>query len=111
MRALAKEKDRRYQSAAGFARDLERFIAGEPIETRSGSGWYLLRKAVMVNRRRVGVAAAVLAMVLTVTGAVAWSERSAGEAAQREEFQRQLARAEGGTSACGDRAVARSFAE
>ncbi len=95
LRALAKEKDRRYQSAAGFARDLERFIAGEPVEARSGSGWYLLRKAVMVNRRRVGAAAAALVMALAAAGTVAWSVRSAAEAAQREEFQRELARAEG----------------
>lgn len=70
LRALAKDKHRRYQSAADLARDVERFIEGKPVEARSGSGWYLLRKAVAVNRGRLAWGAAATG-VLLVAGVVA----------------------------------------
>ncbi|MBX3404185.1 MAG: protein kinase [Phycisphaeraceae bacterium] len=94
LRALRKEKDRRYQSAASLARDLERYLAGAPVEARSGSGWYLLRKALLLNRRRLALAGAAVAVLLGAGAAVAWSMASAAEAARRAEFQREQAHAE-----------------
>ena len=32
MRALEKDRARRYETVNGFARDLERFLAGDPVE-------------------------------------------------------------------------------
>lgn len=49
-KAIEKDKHLRYQSAASLARDLQRFLAGEPVDARSGSGWYLMRKAYSANR-------------------------------------------------------------
>lgn len=92
--ALRKEKSRRYQSAASLARDIERFLAREPVEARSESGWYLLRKAVMLNRGRV-IAATAAAVVLAGAGiAVAVSLSSAKESARVAELQKIQARAE-----------------
>lgn len=93
MRALAKAKSSRYQSAAALGRDVERFLAGEPVEARSESGWYLLRKAVIVNRRRLGLVAAA-GLVLTVAGAAVWlslasAADSARLAARRQEDARK----------------------
>lgn len=84
LRALRKEKDRRYQSAASLARDVERFLAGEAVEARSGSGWYVLRKAVVANRRRfflVGgamlvLAAAGIAVAISLTRAAHQKEQA-----------------------------------
>jgi tetratricopeptide (TPR) repeat protein/predicted Ser/Thr protein kinase len=94
LRALRKEKDRRYQSAASLARDLERYLSGAPVEARSGSGWYLLRKALLLNRRRLALAGAAAGLVLGAGAAVAWSVASAADAARRAEFQREQAHAE-----------------
>ncbi|HYD01396.1 MAG TPA: protein kinase, partial [Phycisphaerales bacterium] len=94
LRALRKEKPARYQSAAALGQDVDRFLAGEPVEARSESGWYLLRKAVMVNRRRLGLAAAAAALVVGAGAAVAVSASSARSSAKLAESRRQQARAE-----------------
>lgn len=91
LRALAKEKSRRYRSAASLARDLERYIAGDPVEARSGSGWYLLRKAVLVNRRRLTVAVLAAAMLALAAGTVVYSLASA--AREREQAHAESVRA------------------
>jgi tRNA A-37 threonylcarbamoyl transferase component Bud32 len=95
LRALAKDKHRRYQSAADLARDVERFLEGKPVEARSGSGWYLLRKAVAVNRGRL-VWGAIAAAVLVVAGIVAvTSTARARESALTARALREQADAEG----------------
>jgi tetratricopeptide (TPR) repeat protein/predicted Ser/Thr protein kinase len=88
LRAIRKDKARRYQSAAGLARDLERYLNGEPVEARAGSGWYVLRKAVVLNRRRLLLAAAALGLIIASAVTVAVSLARANQ-------QRLLARAEG----------------
>ena len=32
MKAIEKDRTRRYESASGFARDIERHLAGDPVE-------------------------------------------------------------------------------
>lgn len=95
LRALRKEKDRRYQSAAALARDLERFLAGEAVEARSGSGWYVLRKAVAANRRRFAWAGAVVLVLAGAGIAVAVSLARAAELARRAALQKEQAHADG----------------
>lgn len=94
LKALQKEKSRRYQSAASFARDIERLLTGVPVDARSGSGWYLLRKAIVVNRARV---AWVGLTALVVLGALAFSLLSIANtkaAEQRAILDRDFAKAE-----------------
>lgn len=93
-RALRKERDRRYQSAAGLARDVERYLAGDPVEARSGSGWYMLRKAVMINRRRLGVVAAAVVLVAGAAVLVGVSMSRAAAAARLAGARDEQARAE-----------------
>jgi|GEM_PF-3723745 len=42
LKALAKERERRYQSAAEMADDIERYVAGEPIRARRDSPAYYM---------------------------------------------------------------------
>jgi tRNA A-37 threonylcarbamoyl transferase component Bud32 len=94
VRAMRKDKARRYQSAAALARDIERYLAGDPVDARSGSGWYVLRKAVALNRRRLGVVGAGVVLVLGAGGAVALSLARAADSDRRMEHERERATAE-----------------
>jgi tetratricopeptide (TPR) repeat protein len=74
-KALAKEKERRYPSAAELAADLRRFLRDEPIRARPPSTWYQLRKFAARNRALVGGVVAV--MVTLVAGLVGVSTQLA----------------------------------
>jgi len=68
-KALAKEKERRYGSAAELAADLRRYLAHEPIQARPASRAYQLRKFAHRNRALVGGIGAVFLVLLV--GAIA----------------------------------------
>ena len=51
--ALRSEPSERYESAAAFAEDLQRFLRNEPVRAVSGARWYHLTK--FVKRHRAGV--------------------------------------------------------
>ncbi len=77
LKCINREPDKRYQSAADLERDLNRFIAGEPIAARRIS---TTERLVKWARRRPAVAAlAVLAAVLAIVGVggVTWKWREA----------------------------------
>ena len=89
MKALEKDRTRRYETASGFAADVQRYLAGEPIQVHPPSNAYRLNKFVRRNRVQVMAAAAVsLALVAGVIG-TSWqaiqAERArAGEAKRAE---------------------------
>lgn len=94
LKAMRKDKSLRYQSAASFARDIERFLGGVPVDARSGSGWYLLRKAIVVNRARIVTASLFAVLVLGAGAVVVVSTAGAASAARRARLDRDLAHQE-----------------
>jgi eukaryotic-like serine/threonine-protein kinase len=107
MKALEKERSRRYESAASFAADVNRYLQGEAVAAHPPSKRYRLRK--FVRRNRVQVLAAAVTFAALVAGVIGTSislvaakrqektardERDAKEfARQQEETQRGLAEA------------------
>jgi len=67
-KALEKEPDRRYSSAAALAADIRRFLSDEPIVARPASTVYQLRKLARRNRVLVGGAATTLLAILVGAG-------------------------------------------
>ncbi len=94
LKALRKHQPIRYQSAAALAADLSNYLSGNPVSARSGSGWYLLRKAVAVNRGRLIAAGVAVALVLAAAVLVAISFSRASESDRRAADQREAARLE-----------------
>ena len=50
MKALEKDRNRRYETAGGFAADVQRYLADEPVQACPPSTWYRLRKFARRNR-------------------------------------------------------------
>lgn len=69
LRCLAKDRERRYQTAGELARDLRRYLACEPIEAKRDSAVYVLRKTLRRYRWQAS-AAATFIVVLVVFSAV-----------------------------------------
>jgi tetratricopeptide (TPR) repeat protein len=66
-KALAREPERRYASAADLARDLERVLRHEPVTARAPTAAYLLAR---FARRRRALVGAVLAVLLVAAVAI-----------------------------------------
>jgi serine/threonine protein kinase len=97
MKALEKDRNRRYETATGFAADVQRYLAGEPVLAVPPSAGYRLRKFVRKHKARVTVAAVMLALL--VGGLLATSYGF-----YRADIQRQIA--EGAEKSALDNALA-----
>src|SRR5262245_23413459 len=69
MRALERDRARRYETANGFARDIENFLKDEPVEACPPSAGYRLRK--LARKYRASLATALAFAALLIVGAVA----------------------------------------
>ncbi|HKH90424.1 MAG TPA: protein kinase [Gemmatimonadaceae bacterium] len=69
LKALAKERERRYQTATELAADIERYLSSRPVSATPPSRTYLMRK--FVRRHRLSVAFAATTALLVVVGAAA----------------------------------------
>ena len=83
MKALEKDRTRRYATARDLALDLQRYLAGEPLEAGPPSARYRMRKFARKHRASLAGAAAfvalsVIAMAVSVSLAVQ-ATRSAAE--------------------------------
>ncbi len=106
MKALEKDRARRYESAHGLAQDLRRYLSGDAVVAAPPSALYRLRKFSRRNRTVVLAGSAVAAALLVGVVAFAWQanvarhERDSAVVAQRAEAeQRRIAdeqRAEAG---------------
>ena len=88
LRCLAKDPERRYQSAAALADDLAAWLAGSPIAARRDSAWYTLRATARRHRRAAWIGAA---FAMVVSAALAVSLRSASVAARERDVARDEA--------------------
>ncbi len=95
MKALAKERTRRYESAHGFAEDLRRYLSGEAVVAAPPSAAYRFRKVVARNRGLVLAGSAVALALLIGAIAFAWqasvarTERDHALVAQRAEAEQR----------------------
>lgn len=96
MKAMAKERHRRYDSAIGLANDIERFTNHEPVLAGPPTAGYRLRKFARRNRGQVVAASLVL---LALVGGIVGTSLGLVEARRQEREatrQERLAKAEAG---------------
>ncbi len=68
-KAIEKEPDRRYSSAAAFAADIRHFLRSEPIDARPASAMYQLRKFSQRNRSLVTAVGVIMLSLVAATAA------------------------------------------
>jgi serine/threonine protein kinase/tetratricopeptide (TPR) repeat protein len=92
LKALEKDRNRRYPSVAELAADVRRYLAREAVLAGPPTAIYRLRK--FVSRRRVAVAAVAGVFIATVAFGVVMAIQARALARERDEARFQAARAE-----------------
>jgi serine/threonine protein kinase/Flp pilus assembly protein TadD len=86
MRALEKDRDRRYGSAFEFAADIDRHLTDQPVVAGPPSGWYRAGKFARRHRVGVGVGATSVVVLVAFTATMTW--QAARIAREREKAER-----------------------
>jgi serine/threonine protein kinase len=91
MKALEKERDRRYETASALAADVQRFLNDEPVQACPPSAWYRLRKFARRNKGPV-LAASVIGLVLVagIAGTATGLVRALVERNQKDQALRRV---------------------
>jgi hypothetical protein len=84
MKCLEKQRDRRYETANGLARDIQRYLADEVVEARPPSAGYRLKKFVKRHKGQVIAAGLVLFALLGGITGTAWGLVEARLSAEAE---------------------------
>jgi WD40 repeat protein/serine/threonine protein kinase len=90
MKALEKDRTRRYETANGLARDVERYLADEVVEARPPTRGYRLSKFARKHRKMLATGAA-FAMLLIVGLALTSSLAVWATSAEREANRQRIA--------------------
>ena len=90
LKCLEKDRGRRYQAASGLARDLEHYLADEPVEACPPTAGYRLRKFARKHRTAL-VTAAAFAILLVAGVVVSTWQAVRATSAGREANQHRLA--------------------
>jgi WD40 repeat protein/tRNA A-37 threonylcarbamoyl transferase component Bud32 len=92
LKCLSKEPERRYQTAGELARDIHRYLAGEPIEAKRDSMVYVLRK--QLRRYRLAIAVTAMITASVVAGVLFSTYFALRASARRLETERQTRQTE-----------------
>jgi serine/threonine protein kinase len=92
MKCLEKDRNRRYETANGLARDVQRYLADEPVQACPPSWSYQVGK--FLRRHRLAFAAAATAAAALVLAVVALLVSNSLIRAEHEQTRREYQRAE-----------------
>jgi WD40 repeat protein/serine/threonine protein kinase len=70
MKALEKDRNRRYETASAFAADVQRYLDDEPVLACPPSRWYRLRKLARRHKAALATAAVMAGAVLLAIGSL-----------------------------------------
>jgi tetratricopeptide (TPR) repeat protein/serine/threonine protein kinase len=72
MKALDKDRNRRYQAAGALAADVQHYLQDEPVQACPPSAWYRFRKFARRKKTALVVAAGVLLALAGTAGGLGW---------------------------------------
>jgi tetratricopeptide (TPR) repeat protein len=85
MKALEKDRSRRYDSANAFAADLLRYLADEPVLACPPSTWYRFGKFARRNKARLALVAAIFLALTVMAATIGWAARDRSARAEESE--------------------------
>jgi serine/threonine protein kinase len=109
MKALEKDRARRYETANGLAADIKRHLTNEPIVARPPSATYRFQKTVRRNKLAFAAASAVTAALIIGLGVSTWEfvkEKAARQRAVAAEQEQARLRQQAQTEAAKSQQVA-----
>ncbi|WP_459555692.1 serine/threonine protein kinase [Lacunimicrobium album] len=89
MKAIEKDRRRRYETAADLARDLQRYLSNEPVMARPPSPGYRLKKFAIRNKVVLSTASLVFLILLVSTAVSTWQALAARRAEAEADRLRQ----------------------
>lgn len=89
MKALEKDRSRRYETANGFAMDVQRYLADEPVQACPPSMRYRMGKFARRNKVALTVASLVLFFIVVIGTGLGWTLRD--REARKQDSARKLA--------------------
>ena len=98
MKALEKDRSRRYETANGFATDIQRHLSNEPVLARPPSNFYKFQKLVQRNKLTFFAASAVIAVLVIGLGVSTWMFFNEQQARQQAQVDRKKAEMEAAKS-------------
>jgi tetratricopeptide (TPR) repeat protein len=72
MKALEKDRNRRYDTASALAADVDRYLNDEPVQACPPSPWYRFRKAARRNKGKLAILACLTLALAVFAGGVGW---------------------------------------
>ena len=95
MKALEKDRNRRYETANSFAMDVQRYLADEAVQACPPSAGYRLRKFSRRNKTALAFGGVILLAIAVLGSGIGWAvrDRAAREAAadkERQDREQQL---------------------
>jgi tetratricopeptide (TPR) repeat protein/serine/threonine protein kinase len=97
MKCLEKDRDRRYETANGLARDIQRYLHDEPVQACPPSPWYKFRKFARRKKTALVIATCVFVALAGMAAVVGWAVRDRvardhDQAAREEALDKEVER-------------------
>ncbi|MDV6034708.1 MAG: serine/threonine protein kinase [Phycisphaera sp. RhM] len=93
MKAMDKDRNRRYSTAGAMAEDVSRFLNDQPVEARPPSTWYRFSKFARRNKVGLSTASLVACALLLGTAVSVWQAHTAINERDEKEIALEEARA------------------
>jgi serine/threonine protein kinase len=98
MKALEKDRTRRYQTSTGLAEDIQRYLASDTVSARPPSAFYKLQKVVLRNKLLFASIGIIVSLLITGLSVATWLLAGENRARHEAEADKKIAQTEAAKS-------------